>query len=64
MDKLDVLNMLENLELVTKHENGKVKILLYYTDPDSGVKRLLTSDYIDYTDIVRIVQQENAEAKN
>lgn len=62
MDGVDILKLLRDLELVTTHENGQVKISLYYCV--QGTKYLITYDYIDYTDIIRIVQQENSEVVN
>jgi len=44
----------KHLRLKIEHENGCIKVCLMFDDT------IIDSDYIDYSEVVRVVNRENA----
>jgi len=47
------LGMIERLSIETLHGNGRIEIRLKLGE------RVLSSDFIDYSEVVRVVEREN-----
>jgi hypothetical protein len=60
VNKAEFKEMVKNyLRLKIVHDEGRVKICLMFVDGDDG--HLIDFDFIDYSEVVRVVERLNAE---